>query len=484
MRLGTQGFFRPFLKTFVAPFRPPPTDCPWVSEDGQLPEDWKRADITPLHKKGPKFLRENYRPISLTSIVCKIGEKIVFDSMIKFCREIDLINNNQFGFLKARSTVTQLLSTIDDWAKSRNASVPTDVVFLDLAKAFDSVPHERLLLKLKNSGIDGCLLNWLRHFLIGRKQRVVVRGTCSEWSSVTSGTPQGTILGPLLFLLYINDLSECVSSTVKLYADDKKIYRKILDPIIDCQLLQADLNNLSEWACKWQLRFNAHKCESIHITHSRDKSVTNYTLNKPLKDVDSFKDLGVVITKDLSWGNHVSMTVNKANKVLGSIKRSVGTANINVFSMLYKSLVRPILECASPVWCPYLAKDIHALESVQRRASRLALNQRKGDMPYEDRCQLLNWPILSNRRTYLSLAECYKLVFGYYHLKFEDYFEFATAKSTRASHSYKRFIKPARLNCYKHSFFIGIIKLWNDLPKDIVGSFQSFKVKLKLYLDA
>ena len=154
--------------------------------------------------------------------------------------------------------------------------------------------------------------------------------------------------------------------------------------------------------------------------------------------------------------------------------------------MLYKSLVRPILEYASPVWCPYLAKDIHALESVQRRASRLALNQCKGDMPYEDRCQLLNWPILSNHRTYLSLVECYKLVFGYYHLKFEDYFEFATAKSTRANHSYKLFIKSARLNCYKHSFFIGIIKLWNDLPKDIVeaGSFQSFKAKLKLYLDA
>ena len=139
---------------------------------GQLPEDWKHADITPLHKKGPKFLRENYRPISLTSIVCKISEKIVFDRMIKFCREIDLINNNQFGFLKARSTVTQLLSKIDDWVKSQN----------------DSVPHERLLLKLKNNGIDGCLLNWLRHFLIGRKQCVVVRGACSEWSSVTSGT--------------------------------------------------------------------------------------------------------------------------------------------------------------------------------------------------------------------------------------------------------------------------------------------------------
>ena len=122
----------------------------------------------------------------------------------------------------------------------------------------------------------------------------------------------------------------------------------------------------SEWARKWQLRFNADKCESMRITHSRDRSETNYFLDKPLKDVDNFKDLGVTITRDLSWGNHISLTVNKASKVLGSIKRSVGTANTNVFSMLYKSLVRPILEYAVPVWCPYLVKDIHDLENVQR----------------------------------------------------------------------------------------------------------------------
>lgn len=166
-----------------------------------VPDEWKHADITALHKKGSKSSRENYRPISLTSIACKIGEKIVFDRMIKFWREIDLINSNQFGFLRRRSTATQLLSTFNDWAKSRNLSIPTDVIFLDLAKAVDSVPHERLLLKLKSNCIDGSLLNWL---LVGRKQRVVVRGSCSEWSSVTSGTLQGTILGPLLFLMYMS----------------------------------------------------------------------------------------------------------------------------------------------------------------------------------------------------------------------------------------------------------------------------------------
>ena len=360
---------------------------------GLLPDEWKHADISPLHKKGSKSSRENYHPISLTLTVCKIGEKIFFDRMFNFWHETDPINNNQFGFLRGRSTATQLLSTFNDWAKSQNLSIPTDVIFLDLAKAFDSVPHEWLLLKLKSNGIDGCLLTWLRHFLVVHKQRVVIRGSCSDWSYVTSGAPQGTILGPLLFLLYINDITECISSTVKLYADDTKIYREINDPIIDCQLLQDDLNNLSDWARKWQLRFNADKCESMRIANSCDKSETNYFLEKPLKDVDNFKDLVVTITRDLSRRDHISITVTKANKILASIKRSVGTTNANVFSMLYKSLVQPILEYAAPVWCPYLVKDIHTLENVQRRASRLALNQRKGDMSFEDQCKLLNGPL-------------------------------------------------------------------------------------------
>ena len=242
---------------------------------------------------------------------------------------------------------------------------------------------QRLLLKLKSNGIDGCLHAWLRpHFLTctGRRQRVILRGTRSNWSSVTSGTPQGTVLGPLLFFIYINDITNGASSTVKLYADDTKIYCQIVDSIKDRQLLQMDLSNLMEWARKWQLRFNADKCESMRITHTR--SITQYMLDKPLKDVKSFKDIGITISKDLSWDNHISITVNKANNLLGLIKRSVGTTNVNVFSTLYLSLVRPILEYAVPVWCPYLVKDIRALESIQRRASRLALNQHKGEMPY------------------------------------------------------------------------------------------------------
>ena len=154
-----------------------------------------------------------------------------------------------------------------------------------------------------------------------------------------SGTPHGTILGPILFLSYINDVVDSVSSKIKLFADDTKIYRELRNPSLDEQYLQTDFNNLGKWAKKWQLRFNEEKCEAMRITHSRDKSTTNYKLGKALKDVKSFKDLGIIISKDLTWSEHISTMVNKANQVLGLIRRSVGTANRTTFSLLYKTLV-------------------------------------------------------------------------------------------------------------------------------------------------
>ena len=228
--------------------------------------------------------------------------------------------------------MTQLLSTFHDFARPRNSSVATDVIFLDLAKAFDSVPHEHLLIKLYSLGIDSKLLNWLRHFLTCRKRRVVVRGTFSDWAPVTSGTPQGTILGPILFLSYINDIVDSVSSKIQLFADDTKIYRELCNPSLDKQYFQTDLNNLGKWAKKWQLHFNEGKCEAMQITHSRDKSNTNYKLGMVLKDVKSFKDLGITISKDLTWSEHISTIVNKANQVLGLIRQTVGTANTTTFS--------------------------------------------------------------------------------------------------------------------------------------------------------
>ena len=318
-------------------------------------------------------------------------------------------------------------------------------------------------------------------------QRVVIGGTCSDWSSVKSWVPQGTILGPILFIIYINDISADLTSAIKIYADDTKIYRTIGSPDVDIPALQCDLDRLGVWANKWQMHFNPDKCEVMRITHGKDKTKPIYSLGGQFRSVENTKDLGVTISSDLFWGKHVLATVNKANLVLGIIKRSIGTNNQDVFSQLYKSLVRPILKYATPVWSSYLIKDIVALENLQRRASRLALRQKRGEMSYEHRCSLLKWQTLEKRREFLSLVQCYKILFGTDDLSFSDFFEFAKSTRTRANHDrdYKLYLRSVVCNCYKYSSFLCLANNWNDLPRYIVHaeSLSAFKSKLRIYLN-
>ena len=194
---------------------------------GAIPDEWKSADITPIFKKGSEHERDSYRQISLTCTTCKIGEKIVKDWIINFWNDLNVFNRHQFA-----------IYTLNDWTETNKQFNSNWRVFLDLAKTFDSVPNERLLLKLNKYGIGRDLLVWFRNLLTNRKQRVIIRGTCSEWSPVISGTPQGTIFGPILFLLFVNDISDNVKSKIKLFADDMKMYREIKDPIIDTEILQ------------------------------------------------------------------------------------------------------------------------------------------------------------------------------------------------------------------------------------------------------
>ena len=201
----------------------------------------------------------------------------------------------------------------------------------------------------------------------------------------------------------------------------------------------------------------------IRITHARDNTVPIYSLAETcLKSIDQIIDLGVTITKDLSWSQHVAIIVSRANKVLGIIKRTVGAVDKLFFSMLYKSLVRPILEYTVPVWSPHLVKDRQALEKVQRRASRIALRRNRQEKSYEERCKILKWSTLEERRLYLSLIECYKTVFNINNLDFDTYFELGS-KRIRVNHDYKLYVTLAKCNSYKYSFFVRIINEWNNL---------------------
>ena len=258
---------------------------------------------------------------------------------------------------------------MQDWTLSFNDNIQTDVIYLDFAKAFDTVPHQRLLIKLKNSGIRGNALNWIRSFLANRRQRVVLRNGVSGWQSVKSGVPQGSILGPLLFLIYVNDMPNCVFSTAKMFADDTKLYHQIRIHE-DCSILQDDLNSLAAWTDKWLLRFNATKCVVIKIKMS---FLYMYTLNgHVLEQVSTQKDLGVTISDSLKPSEHIATIIKKANQRTGLIRRCFSNLTKDKVLILYTSLVRPILEYVSPVWSTHLEQKIFT-ERYMDLLSRMVL---------------------------------------------------------------------------------------------------------------
>ena len=252
--------------------------APWLSEplvaffnqslqSGQLPSDWTCANVTPVHKKGSKHDPKNYRPVSLTSIVVKIMERLVHGK-INFLNEHNKLNPSQHGFRSGHSCQTQLLETVHQWANILDRRSSSHVLFLDFSKAFDRVPHRRLLLKLYYIGVRGNLLRWIQAFLVSRRQRVVVNSYSLDWSPVSSGVPQGSILGPLLFLLYVNDIGTHLKSQIRLFADDCTIFREIASRE-DCEVFQSDIHKLYQWTCKWQLHLNLSKCKALCISNKR-----------------------------------------------------------------------------------------------------------------------------------------------------------------------------------------------------------------------
>ena len=269
-------------------------------DSGKIPEAWKKAIISPVYKKSDRSDPANYRPVSLTCISCKILEHIINRHILDHLDKHNILADAQHGFRKRRSCETQLLLTCHDLASVVNNSGQVDMLVLDFAKAFDTVAHERLLSKVAGYGIRGNLLKWTMSFLEGRTQKVVVEGASSDPSPVKSGVPQGSVLGPLLFLLFINDLAEHTSSTVRLFADDCVMYKPV-KTIQDCEVLQKDLDQLHQWEKRWQLRFNARKCNIMRATHAKKKQLLyEYKLGgEALLPTTSTTYLGVELSSDL-----------------------------------------------------------------------------------------------------------------------------------------------------------------------------------------
>jgi len=447
-------------------------------ESSLLPDDWKVGFVTPIFKKGNRHLPNNYRPISLTSSIAKILESIVKDNIICHMFNNNLIDSNQHGFTSHKSCITQLLTAMEYWTQSLDSGASTDVIYLDISKAFDSVPHVRLLSKLKAYSIGGHLLKWISNYLIGRKQCVVLNGCRSNWALVKSGVPQGTVLGPILFTIYVNDLPSAVNSHCLMFADDTKLFRSIYTDE-DVLQLQRDLHALCEWSSKWQLLFNYSKCTLLTI--GRSSHTNKYLMDSfYLENVESAKDLGITIDKHLKFHQHCSQTISKANRMLGIIAKSFEFLNEEMFLKIYITMVRPILEYGNLIWGPHFKLDQIAIEKVQRRATRLLkplLN-----LTYQERLSHLKLPSLQYRRLRGDMIYMYQIFHQLASINSSLLFSSPHLSSTRG-HNYKVYKPYAKCKARTDFFAVRTIDEWNNLPSVIVNStsLSIFKNKLDDY---
>ena len=394
---------------------------------GKVPNDWKRANVTAIYKKDDKELPSNYRPISLTSHVCKLLESIIRDNVMEHLRTYKLINDSQHGFVSKRSCMTNLLEFLEFVSNYVDQGIPIDVIYLDFQKAFDKVPHKRLMLKIKSLGIAGEVYSWIADWLSDRQQRVVLLGNKSNWIEVKSGVPQGSVLGPLLFFIYINDIDESINTNILKFADDTKLYGIVANKD-DVEKLQRDLIKICEWSSEWLMLFNVDKCKVMHIGHGNMRE--RYEMNgKNLNEVTEEKDLGVIMQNDLKCNKQCIYAVNKANRTLGMIKRTFSNFDSEVVLQLYKALVRPHLEYCIQVWRPYLKKDIELLEKVQRRATKLVPTLR--NKSYEERNKCLGLTILETRRLRGDLIEVFKIFKRNDNIDREKFFKLNTNTHTR-----------------------------------------------------
>ena len=362
-----------------------------------------------LFKKGSRNKSVNYRPVSLTSVICKLLETIIRDHMTDFLIKHKLINPSQHGFLKAKSCLTNLLCFLEEITKWVDGGSPVDVIYLDFQKAFDKVPHQRLLRKLKSHGMGNSIINWIEHWLTDRRQRVVVDGEVSSWKSVLSGVPQGSVMGPILFLVYINDLEDGVTGKILKFADDTKLFRKVKE-IGDKQNLQDDMDTLDKWSEKWQMLFNFGKCKCLHTgpgNTGMNYEMGGTILSKTVKE----KYLGVTVNANMKVSEQCRIAASKGNQIIGMIRRNITYKEKSLIIPLYKAIVRPHLEYCIQAWNPHLRKDVDMLEKIQRIATKLIPGLR--DLTYEERLKECGLTTLETRRLRGDQIEVFKILNGY-----------------------------------------------------------------------
>lgn len=384
--------------------------------EGLFVDKWKIASITPIYKYGARDNIKNYRPISKLSNISKVFEHVVFDKVYFAVKSI--ISPNQHGFVKGRSTVTNLLVFSEYCISSFSLGCQVDTVYMDISKAFDKVSHNVLLKKLSVIGFHSMFLKWVESYLSNRISFVSLDSVNSYHYNATSGVPQGSILGPLFFILFMNDISSVIlNSEVLLYADDLKIFLRI-NSISDVFRLQIDIHNIVHWCSVNQLQINLSKCFLVSYYKCRNPIFYKYSIDsQALETLDEIKDLGVVFDSKFTFVNHINMIVPKAYALLAFIKRNCRDfSDPYTIKLVYMSTILTKLEYGCLIWNPFYTTHISRLERIQKKFISFALRSLNFTLPipsYVDRCRLIHLKSLENRRKLLSLKFVYKLVCGY-----------------------------------------------------------------------
>ena len=484
---GPDGVTNRLLKELVEEMAPPLTMIFRKSMDeSHIPEDWRKSNITPIFKKGSKAKPGNYRPVNLTSNVSKLMERLVKEDLERHIEANKLMGNAQHGFRRGRSTTTNLVEFLDQASKWMDEGRPFDIIYWDFAKAFDKVSHASLMQKIAAIGVEGKVLEWIADWLRGRQQRVVVDGEESEWREVLSSVIQGSVLGGILFDIYIEDLGDGVVALVIKFADDTKMVR-IVESRQHAEELQADIDKFSRWAKTWEMEFNVEKCKVMHV--GRKNLRFEYQINGvKLETVEVERDLGVMISSDMKPTSQCEKAAKGANAALGMITRSFHYRSKDTLIPLYKTFVRPKMEFSVAAWAPWLQKDAEVLEKVQKRMLRMVSGVR--GTTYEERLREVGLPTLEERRVRGDMIEVFKTMKGFNRVNKQDWFkieESGTTRATRANATVEggsvekhecRLYKPtARCETRNNFFTVRTVRPWNDLPESVKGqkTVNSFK---------
>ena len=429
-----------------------------------MPNCWKLANVIPIFKKGDPCDINNYRPVSLLPCASKIMERIVFKHLYNYIHENNLISPHQSGFKPGDSTVNQLSFLYHTFCEALDKKKDVHIIFCDISKAFDRVWHNGLVHKLKKLGIHGSLLDWFMDYLSDRYQTVVIRGQSSEKGLIKAGVPQGSVLGPLLFLIYINDILKNIMSHIKLFADDTSLYIEIDEPDVAVDTLNTDLGTIQSWADQWLVKFSPTKTQLMTCSHRVKDHPDIIFSNIKLADVESHKHFGHTLSRNLTWTAHISSVLKSVSPmadVLKSLKYDIDRQSLET---IYFSFIRPKLEYGAHIFDNCSKQDSDLLEKFQLEMARIVTGARKGtshDLLYNE----VSWSTLEERRSWNKLINFGKIVNHETPQYLQALLPNKVGDSRPASRYADNYILiKTRTESFKRSFIPSSVKLWNELP--------------------